>query len=121
MEIYLIFLVCLSTTIIIEGLTILILFKRKDYIYYSVLCNLLTNPAMNLALLLSVYYFGANAYYLTLVTAEIIIVFVEAKIYTMLNDFKIKKAIMLSVLLNTLSFLAGLLVNKLLFVIFTVN
>jgi hypothetical protein len=50
--IYFRFLVNLLLTILIEGSLTAIIFRRRDYVYYSFLCNILTNPALNLILLI---------------------------------------------------------------------
>ena len=128
----------LLLTIIIEGAAIMVVFRVKrfgnkflmtlgfpaqntmdaslpsrkrlyKYAYYSLLCNLLTNPAMNLLLAVSLGIFGNGAYYPTLVMAELAVVFVEAIVYNYICSFGIKKAALLSAFLNTLSFAAGIL------------
>jgi len=108
---YLEFLWTLLLTIIIESAAILVIFRRKKYIYYSVLCNLLTNPAMNLLLAASIATLGAGAYYPTLVIAELAVIFVEAAVYKYICGFGVKKSVMLSTFLNALSFTTGILLN----------
>ena len=105
------FLQVLLLTVALEGAVILVVFRRKKYVYYSVLCNLLTNPAMNLLLAVSFSLFGEGAYWLTLVLVELAVVIVEAAVYNYICEFGIKKAAMLSVLLNVSSFSAGILIN----------
>ena len=102
----------LLLTVIIEGAAILIIFRRKKYVYYSLLCNLLTNPAMNLVLAASLGLFGEGAYYPALAVAELAVVFVEAAVYNYIIGFGIKKSIMLSAFLNALSLSAGLLMSQ---------
>jgi len=113
--IYLIFIGSLLITIAVEGIAILVLFRRKDYFYYSVLCNLLTNPALNLVLMITVKAFGASVYYPVLLLAEVAVVFVEAALYKYLSGLNMKKCIMLSAFLNALSFAAGVLLNNVAF------
>ena len=108
-SIYFVFLWSFLSTLAIEGVVILVIFRRKKYAYYSVLCNLLTNPAMNLLLAASVKLFGANAYYLTLVLAEVAVVIVEATVYNYVCRFGIRKSVLLSAFLNILSCMAGFL------------
>ena len=96
-------------TLLIEGVAIFFVFLRKKYVYYSVLCNLLTNPTLNLLLSISVIFFGARAYYPVLIAAEIAIIFIEAGVYNYICGFGMKKAVMVSAFLNILSFTAGLL------------
>jgi len=106
--ILLIFLQCLLITIIVEGVAIFIIFRRKDYIYYSVLCNVLTNPAMNLVLLSATNFIGAKAYLPALILSETAVVAVESGVYNYLCRFGILKSTVLSIGLNALSFAAGL-------------
>ena len=110
-SIYLVFLWSFLLTLVIEGIVILIIFRRKKYVYYSMLCNLLTNPAMNLLLAASVILFGVNTYYLTLVLAELAVILVEATVYNYVCRFGIRKSVLLSTFLNILSCVAGLLIN----------
>jgi len=112
--IYLVFLLVLLLTIIIEGLFIWLLYRRIDYLYYSFLANLLTNPALNLLLYLAVLHWGPVAYYPVLLFLELLVVIVEAFIYHLLCDLKLKTSFLLSLFLNSLSFLIGLLLNHLL-------
>ena len=110
-SIYLVFLWSFLLTLVIEGIVILVIFRRKKYVYYSMLCNLLTNPAMNLLLAASVILFGLNIYYLTLVIAELAVIFVEATVYNYICGFGIRKSVLLSTVLNIMSCIAGLLIN----------
>ena len=109
--IYLVFLAYLLVTVLVEGAAIFILFRRRDYVYYSLLANLLTNPALNLLLLLSVNLFSEAAYYPTLLVTELAAVLIEAAVYCYLCGFKFPKSLALSTFLNLLSFAAGLILN----------
>ena len=113
--IYLILLGYLLITVTIEGAAILIIFRQKRYVYYSFLCNLLTNPALNLILLITVRTLGEGSYYPTLLLSEIAAVFIEAAVYNYLCGFGMRKSLLLSAFLNTLSFAAGVLINFILF------
>ena len=110
-SLYSVFLLSLLITITVEGAVIMIIFRRKAYVYYSALCNLLTNPAMNLLLAGSVRLFGVRAYYPALFTSELIVLCVEAVVYTYICGFRLRKSIALSALLNAASFTAGALLN----------
>jgi len=110
-SIYFVFLWSLLLTIVIEGIAILTIFRRKKYVYYSMLCNLLTNPAMNLLLAASVTLFGVGKYYLTLVIAELAVITVEAAVYNYICRFGMRKSLLLSAFLNALSCVAGLAIN----------
>ena len=106
---YLVLLRSLLLTAAVEGTAALMIFRRKKYLYYSVLCNLLTNPAMNLLLAVTVRQLGAAAFSPALVVAELAVVYVEAAVYTYICGFGMKKSVMLSAFLNALSFITGLL------------
>ena len=110
--IYLLFLGYLALTATIEGAAVMILFRRKEYVYYSFLCNLLTNPALNLLLLLSVKILGKAVYFPALFLAETTAVFVEAAVYKYLCRFSFLKSAALSVFLNALSLSAGIFIGR---------
>ena len=98
-------------TVAIECAAVLIIFRQKEYVYYCLLCNLLTNPAMNLLLILFVSIFRMSVYYPVLIPAEIAVVFVEAVVYDYICGFGMRKAVILSAFLNAISFAAGILLN----------
>jgi len=99
-------------TAAIECAAVLIIFRQKKYAYYCVLCNLLTNPALNLLLSIIVSLFGTSAYYPVLIPAEIAVVFIEAVAYDYICGFGMGKAVKLSAFLNAISFAAGVLANN---------
>jgi hypothetical protein len=99
-------------TVLIEGLLILVLFRRRDYVYFSFLCNLLTNPALNIFVFAFGGFFGIHYYYVYVIALEIIVVVVEAYVYNYLCGFGYKKAGLLSLLLNGVSFGVGLLLAQ---------
>jgi len=106
----------LLLTVVIECSVILVIFRQKKYVYFCLLNNLLTNPALNLLLLLSVNLFGLRAYYFVLIPVEIAVVFIEAAVYNYICGFGMKKAILLSLFLNAISFTVGALINHVFFV-----
>ena len=99
-------------TVVIECAVILIIFRQKKYVYYCLLCNLLTNPAMNLLLSIFVSLFGVRTYYPVLIPAEIAVVFIEAAVYNYICGFGMRKSVLLSAFLNVISFAAGVLLNN---------
>ena len=113
--IYLLLLLYLTLTVVIEGLAVFALFSRKDYLYYSFLANLLTNPALNLLLSALITYLGVSYYYPVLLILEFTVVLVEAYVYRYLTELSWKHCLLLSLVLNGLSFLLGLVVNALWF------
>jgi len=106
------FVLCLIITIVVEGILILLWYARWDYAYYSILCNIITNPMLNLLLYLLIWGLGSKFYIPALVMLEIIVVFVEAYIYKILCNFTKKEAFKLSLVLNISSYLIGLIIRK---------
>lgn len=110
--IFLVFAGNLAATVIIEGAIIALLFRRRDYVYYSLLGNALTNPALNLALVLVTTYIGKAMYYPALALLEVSAVLVEAFVLKKLCGFKAAKALWVSALANAVSFYTGLLLQS---------
>lgn len=108
--IFLVFAGNLVATVIIEGAIIALLFRRRDYVYYSFLGNVLTNPALNLVLVLVMTYIGKEMYYPALALLEVSAVLVEAFVLKKLCGFKAAKALWVSALANAVSFCTGLLI-----------
>jgi len=98
-------------TVVIEGTAILIILRRKKYVYYSILCNMLTNPALNLLMHFSVRLFGVSVYYPMLAVLELAVVFVEAAVYNYICGFGMRKSLLLSVFLNALSLTCAILID----------
>jgi hypothetical protein len=78
-------------------------------VYYVFLCNLLTNPAINLIALGVGDILGDFWYRLSIIILEIGVVIVEAYIIHLLCGFKAKKSVLISTVLNSLSYGGGLL------------
>ncbi|MBQ8563371.1 MAG: hypothetical protein IJ443_05745 [Firmicutes bacterium] len=117
--IYLVFAWNLALTVLVEGVAIGLLFRRRDYMYYSFLANVVTNPAVNLLLCFCVGSLGLS-YWPVLVVLEITAVAVEAYIYGKICDFDAGlrgwlAAGGVSVLLNLLSWGTGNVINDLVF------
>lgn len=110
--IWLAFLISLLLTVVLEGLAMLLLFRRMDYVYFSLLGNLLTNPTLNLLLLAAVHLAGPAAYWPSLAILEIAAILVECHILRLLCGFSAPKALGVSLLLNILSCSAGLIVSE---------
>lgn len=91
-----------------------LLFRNRRVLYAVFLCNLLTNPAMNLLLGLLVYRWGPAAYWWGLGVLEAAVAVAEAAVLRALCRWDWKKALPVSLLLNGLSCGVGLLGNWLL-------
>jgi len=105
------FALCLLLTVLVEGGLMALLFRSRRFVYYSFLCNLLTNPALNLLLTLCVTLLGVSWYWPALAVLEVAVVLAEAYVYRLLCGFTFVKAFGVSALLNLTSFLAGIGLN----------
>ena len=109
MEQLLLILAALALTIAIEcGLSLA--FRSKRLSYAVLLGNLLTNPALNLALLLYVNLIGSFGYLILLAALELVAIGVEAFAIRLMTEKTWPKAIGLSTLFNAVSFAAGLII-----------
>jgi hypothetical protein len=113
--IYWVYAYSLLLSCLIEGGLMALLFRRRDFIYYTALCNLLTNPALNLLLHGMVYRFGAACYWPALLALEFVVWFAEAGILKQLCGFRLNKAMAVSLLLNFSSFLIGEILGAVLY------
>ena len=104
------FLLAFILTVFIECASMFLIFKSKRFVYYVFLCNLLTNPALNLITLEIGRICSDLCYKLSLLVLEIGVVIIEAYIIHLLCRFKAKKSILISAVLNLLSYGCGLLV-----------
>lgn len=111
----LLFFLLFAFTVVCEGLVVLVLFRSWQTVYSSFLCNLLTNPAMNMLLLLGVSLFGLKIYPFLLAALEILVVAVEAFVYNKLEGWPRKRAVLFSLIINAVSFGAGLVLNSWIF------
>ena len=98
----------LALSIVVEGALLYARFRSVRFCYASLLCNLLTNPLLNLLIQL-VLRFSPGLYWAALVPLEIAVVFAEAYVYRLLCDFSVKRALLISLLLNAASYGAGAL------------
>jgi len=101
-------LLALTLTIVVEcGLSLL--FRSKQLTYSVFLCNLLTNPLLNLILLLLPNFLGQEFYYVVLAVLEVVVVCVEAYVIRLMTDRRWLHALGLSLFFNAASFAVGLL------------
>ena len=104
----------LVLTVLIEGALVLVFTRRGKTLYHSVLVNMLTNPALNLCLILwSTFVLLPTDPYYYIITAvlEIAAVVTEWILYYKMGDFSIKKAFFVSLGLNAASFSFGFLIQ----------
>lgn len=108
MEALLHIVVALTLTLIVEcGFSLL--FRSRQLTYAVLLRNLLTNPLLNLLLLLYATIIGQEFYLVVLGALEVLVVFVEAPVIWLMTGFRLPKAFLLSLFFNALSFGVGLL------------
>lgn len=104
----------LALTAAVEGAAICV--WNKKALLSSVICNLLTNPALNLILLTAsgLMGLGGTGYWVLTGALELLAVFAEAALYRRLEGWTLRVCLTASAVLNTLSFAAGLAVGPLL-------
>ncbi len=101
--------VCLLLTISAEGILIFLIYKQRKYVKYSVICNVLTNPALNLIMTLSAPLLSRAAGYGLLALLELAAVAAEGFVYRALTDKSLTRCLLLSLVLNAVSFLLGVM------------
>lgn len=106
-------LVNLGATVLIECGAMLIFGGGRERALHCLYLNLLTNPLVNLLLLLWSILVGAWGYTAALAVLEASAVLTEAALYVKLGDFGAKKAFFVSLLLNAASFSAGFITEAL--------
>lgn len=105
----------LLLTVLIEGALVLIFIRSRETLYHSVLVNMLTNPLVNIALILFANFAPPEAvpyYYVATAFLEIAAVLSEGILYFKMRDFGIKKAFFASFMLNAASYSFGLLIQQ---------
>ena len=98
----------LALSIAIEGVLAFALFRSPRFCYDTLLCNLLTNPLVNL-LVMAALRLRPDLYWPILILLEIAVVFVEAYLYRLLFDMPNKRALAVSLLVNAVSYGAGVI------------
>lgn len=105
---------CLLLTIIIELIIALILgIRDKKDIINVILVNVITNPIVVMSQTLLYIKFGYNIEMIGIAILEVLVVLVEGLIYKKVLNYKKINPILLSLILNALSFLIGELINLL--------
>ena len=97
----------LVLTVVIEGAIVLAIFRKPRFLYYSFLMNLLTNPALNLCVFLAMTFFGVS-YWVVVGIGELAVLVVEAILANKLMQLSWPRSLLLSLLTNATSMLAGI-------------
>ncbi len=108
-------LITFIVTVFIEGLLIIIIKRDIKYLYYSVLCNMFTQPVLDL---LSITVFPKHEFGIALclyLLFEIIAIVAEAYIYEKLTAMTFFKSLRLSFTLNLASCVLGLILSELIY------
>ena len=115
MTLFLSFIIALSITILVEGFVVGLITRNKRVIYCSSLCNLLTNPALNLIFFFNnslpddYTFLGLDYSIVSIIILELLVVIVEAYIYFYMCRIKYPKALLISFAANLASFASGLI------------
>lgn len=104
---------CLLLTILIEGVTALILGVRsKKDLLNTVLVNLITNPVVVFSVFTVGYFFGNRVRMPLEYAEEIAVVLIEGLIYNKVMDYRKINPFLLSLILNGASYACGFIFNK---------
>lgn len=104
--------IALFLTCAAEMLPQLFLKERKKLILSGLLCNAITNPLLNVTVLL-LYAFVNDIWvlYSIIILLEVVVLFAEAGIYKLILDKPFKICLTVSAVCNAVSFSVGLIWN----------
>ena len=107
-EILIYLFLCLGATLLLEAIPLLCTTNKKDWWKASVVCNVITNPVLNLVvMLLNLAMWGMNRLP-ALIALEIVVVLAEAYFYQRMLDKKYWRCLLFSFAANFISFIGGL-------------
>lgn len=113
-ELLKILVVALSVPLLLESIPVLFLRNRKAWWKASVLCNVVTNPILNIiVILLSTVLPGGNVVSWIVLALEVAVVFFEAWLYGLMLGNTYKSCLLFSLIANGISFVAGSALNGL--------
>ena len=104
----------LALTVLIEGTIMWVWQRSREAVEYSVLCNLMTNPLLNL-LIIGMSHLGILTFYINVITLilEALVVIAEMLAYRGMMRISMKKAFLISFVLNVSSYLFGVAIGVL--------
>ena len=109
---FLVLILQLALTVLIEGTVMVVWRRSSDALGYSVLVNILTNPVMNVILM---FLLGAGVgqagIYGIRTALEASVVIIEAACYKGMMDTDMRGALKISLVLNLSSFVFGELIG----------
>lgn len=104
-----------GATILLEAIPCLVVREKRAWWKASVICNMVTNPILNVLLLLLVSMsFPEGVIKTTLMLLELVVVLVEAHFYKRMLNKKFLWCFLFSVVANLISFGVGMLLNSML-------
>lgn len=107
------FIVPLSITLFIECITAFLAgYREKRFILVLILVNVITNPVINYIMLVVSMLGGNKGYYTVLMILESAAVLSEWKLLDYTFPGRSRSFLILSVVMNSASYLAGLFINK---------
>ena len=102
-----------ALTCIAEAVSLLFFGDRWRLVKTSVLCNIVTNPVLNVIVaMVLVYTNNYTIYYVILALLELLAVFVEGLYYKHFCEINLKRALLISLLANVCSLVVGTVVNE---------
>lgn len=101
--------VCCGATILLEMLPLLLVSQRKNWLKASIVCNVATNPVLNMFMLV-VYLLTDHALWSIsiLFVLEVAVVFFEAFVYHKMLSKKYLPCFLFSLVANAISFLGSI-------------
>ena len=91
-----------------EACPVLLMKHRKDWWKSGLICNVLTNPLLNVCLWLVQAHCSQTSWWLAVVIGEIVVVFTEALLYWTMVSATYQRCFLQSLVCNVVSFTIGL-------------
>lgn len=99
----------LTLTVLIEGIAIIYFKPHKRVLLASVLGNILTNPLLNIALIIIGVKCGNTVYATAVICGELLAIIVETKVYRVLTGLSVRRCFLISMLANCISYFTGVI------------
>lgn len=101
----------LLLTVVIEGIVIFISTRSVKWLLFSIPVNGLTNPVLNLCLMLVSIYSGSTILYITvLIFLELAAVAAEAALYRAFSGIRLRSCFLRSIAANGISVVLGFII-----------
>ncbi len=97
-----------AATILLEAVPVLLTGDRKSWWKASVVCNVATNPLLNVVMLLVSAWLSRAFYFPVLIVLEVAVVLAEACLYHRMLNKGMLRCVLFSLVANGISFSAGL-------------